>query len=107
MKERTTAPSTTPSFEPRQVDLVDWGDSLAAVRELLAADRDLVAVDDEPADDLAEGERHDGDVVPSEPECRQAYEHAGDRRDHHRDQDHHQEVEVDPRQVRGRLADEQ
>ena len=43
-------------LEERQVDLVDRRDALTTVRDLFAGDLDLVAIDDDAPDDLAEGE---------------------------------------------------
>ena len=52
--------------EHGQVELVDRRDRLAAVGERVVADLDLVAVLGEAADDLAEGQRDDGDVVAAQ-----------------------------------------
>ena len=93
--------------EHRQVDRVDRRDRLAAVGELVALDDvDLVAVDGEAVDDLAERERHDRDVVPAQAQRRQADQHPGDADDEHGDDEDDQEVQVDAGQVAGEVAGE-
>ena len=64
----------------------------------------LVAVDRDAADDLAEGERHDRDVVAAQAQRREADDRAEDRRDQRREREDDQEVEVDAGQVLRELA---
>ena len=68
---------------------------LPAVSVMPAAEVDALAVDGDHADDLAEGERHDRDVVAAQAQRRQADDHAGDRADRRRADQDQQEVEVD------------
>ena len=60
---------------------IDWR---PLVSLLSPNDRDLVAVVRDAADDLAEGERDDRDVVAAQAQRRQADDHAGDRADEDR-----------------------
>jgi hypothetical protein len=92
--------------DERQVDLVDRRDALAAGGQRPAEQLDLVAVDGDAPDDLAERERDDRDVVAAQAQGRQADQHPGDRRGDDRQHEDQQEVEVDAREVRGGLADE-
>ena len=89
-----------------QVDLVDGRDRLTPVGELVVAERgQLVAVLSDPADDLAEGQRHDRDVVAAQAQRGQADQSAGDGTQEDRPDDQQQEVQVDAGQALGELAD--
>ena len=67
---------------PAVIDLV-VAEAVAerAADERQARELDLVAVDGQAADDLAERERHDRDVVAAQAQRRQADDHARDRRE--------------------------
>ena len=54
--------------------------------------------------DLAERERHDRQVVATQPERRGAEDHAPARREHRGDDQDEEEVDVDPRDVRAERA---
>ena len=87
--------------QEREVDRVDRGDRLAAVRQLVVADdRDLVAVLEDAADDLAERERDDRDVVAAQSQRRQADDRPRDGADEDRPDQDEQEVDVDSGQRR-------
>ena len=68
------------------------------------ADPDLVAVDRDAADDLAEGERDDRDVVAAQAQRRQPDRDPGDRREDDRDDDDQEEVHVDAGQLASRAS---
>ncbi len=87
------------AVDEREVDLVDRRDAGAAVREVEVADAEdaLVGVDRDAADDLAERERHDRDVVAAQAQRREAEQRAQQRRDDRGDRQDDQPVEVDAR----------
>ena len=58
-------------------------------------------------DDLAEGERHDRQVVAAQPQRRGAEHHAPHRGERHRDEEHEEEVDVDARAASSRLVGRQ
>ena len=87
-----------------EVRLVDRRDRLLPVRELEPAEVDRVAVQRDRPCDLPEGERHDGYVVAAKPQRREADDRAGDRGQHHGDEDDQEEVQVDAGQRGGLTA---
>ena len=85
------------ALDQRDVDLVDRRDAGAAVRPVLVADPEdaLVGVDRDAADDLAERERHDRDVVAAQAQRREAQQRAERRRRDRGHDDDDQPVQVD------------
>ena len=87
-----------------EAEAVDAGQAERAVRQVEAAD--VVAVAHELRDDLAEAERHDGEVVAAQAQRGQADQHAEQGREDRGDQDHAPGREVDPERALGHRAAE-
>src|ERR671917_1614047 len=69
-------------------------DAYGPVSEVEAAE--VVPVLEEPGDDLAEPERHDGEVVPPQPQGREADDHAADRGESPSQEEQYPERDVYP-----------
>ena len=78
-----------------EVDLVDRPDVVRARGQRAAEQRDVASVGGHLADDLAERERHDRDVVAAQAQRRHADQRARDRRRGHGEDEDEQEVDVD------------
>jgi hypothetical protein len=86
--------------------VVDGSDADRAGRERAAEELDAAAVRHDLADDLAEGERDDRDVVAAQPQRRHADHGAGDGGRRSGEREDEQEVEVDAGRAGHGVADQ-